>query len=129
MPKFSKTSNERLSTCDYQLQRLFCEVIKHVDCIIIEGYRNEQDQHKYFLAGTSKKDWPNGEHNSLPSRAVDVMPWPLDWKDEKRIHYFIGFVMATAIQMGIKVRSGHDWDCDFDLEDQSFVDSPHWELT
>ena len=128
MPKFSEASLARLNTCDERLQRVFREVIKHFDCVITEGHRGEELQHQYFLEGKSKKDWPNGEHNHIPSRAVDAVPYPVDYKDVRRICYFAGYVMATALTLGIKLRWGYDWDGDTDLNDQTFNDGPHFEL-
>ena len=37
MPKFGKTSRDRLATCDDKLQQVFNEVIKYVDCSVLEG--------------------------------------------------------------------------------------------
>jgi peptidoglycan L-alanyl-D-glutamate endopeptidase CwlK len=127
MPKFSQRSIDNLALCHPDLQRLFTEVVKHVDCIVIEGYRGQEKQHEAFVTGKSKLDWPNGKHNQLPSLAVDAMPFPIDWKDEKRIHYFIGFVLGVASQLGIQIRSGHDWDRDNDLDEHDFQDGPHFE--
>jgi peptidoglycan L-alanyl-D-glutamate endopeptidase CwlK len=127
MPQFGKTSLEKLSTCHPDLQRLFNEVIKHYDCTIIEGHRSYEDQLKAFNTGKSKIK-SGGKHNHSPSLAVDVGPSPLNWKDKEKFYHFIGFVKATAIQLGIKIRCGGDWDSDNDLKDQVFFDLPHFEL-
>ena len=36
--------------------------------------------------------------------------------------------MSTGLLLGIKLRWGHDWDGDIDLNDQKFNDGPHYEL-
>ena len=128
MARFSALSRERLGTCAEQLQRVFYEVIKHFDCIILEGHRGQALQDLYVAQGKSKVKWPNGKHNSLPSKAVDAIPFPVDWDDVNRICYFAGYVMATALSMGIRLRWGKDWDMDTDLNDQRFRDGPHYEL-
>ncbi len=128
MPTFGALSRERLATCDSRIQLVFNEVIKYFDCSIIEGSRGEALQHLYYTQGKSKVDWPNGEHNQIPSQAVDAMPYPIVWTDSKRICYFAGYVMGIAKHMGIPLRWGHDWDRDTDLNVQSFNDSPHYEL-
>ena len=128
MSAFSAISKGRLETCDERLQKVFNEVVKHFDCSILEGHRNEADQNKYFSQKKSKVKWPFGEHNKLPSRAVDAMPFPVNWNDIQRICYFAGYVMATALSMGIRLRWGKDWDGDTDLNDQTFQDAPHYEL-
>ena len=129
MPRFGTLSMSRLLTCEERLQRLFLEVIKHVDCSVLCGHRGQAEQRQAYLDGTSKVDWPDGKHNAIPSRAVDVMPYPIDWKDKAGHAYFGGFVIATALAIGIRIRWGHDWDRDHDLDDQKFIDSPHYELT
>jgi len=127
MAHFGKSSLERLATCDPDIQKVFNEVIKYFDCTIIEGHRGRAAQHRAYTTGASKVDWPNGKHNTFPSKAVDVMPYPVDWNDIQRLCYFAGFVMSTALRMGIKLRWGKDWDGDTDLNDQKFKDGPHFE--
>ena len=63
--------------------------------------------------------------------AVDAAPClsgKIDWNDAKFFCLFAGVVLSTASQLGIKIRWGGDWDGDFDLKDQSFIDLPHFEL-
>jgi len=128
MSEFSKASALKLASCDERIQRVFNEVIKHFDCVIVEGHRGREDQNRYYNEGKSKLAWPQGEHNSIPSKAVDAVPYPINWKDINRICYFAGYVMATALSMGIKLRWGKDWDGDTDLNDQTFQDGPHFEI-
>lgn len=127
--KFSNKSLEKLNTCHPDIQKVMQEVIKHTDCTIIEGVRTKETQEEYVRTGKSKT--MNSKH--LPqadgcSHAVDVMAYPIKWSDWKRNCYFAGFVMATAKSMGINLRSGIDWDSDFDISEHSFLDGPHFEL-
>ena len=128
MPRFGRTSKKRLLTCDEDLQDLFNEVIKYVDCSILEGHRDEESQNKYFKDGKTKVKYPNGRHNSIPSRAVDVVPYPVDWNDRERFHLFAGFVLGIAQSMEINVRWGGDWNKNFEVDDNKFDDFPHFEL-
>ena len=128
MPKFGRTSLKRLNTCDEDLQALFKEVVKYFDCSVIEGHRNEARQNKAFEDGNSKVKFPKGRHNSKPSKAVDVVPYPVDWEDRERMTYFAGFVKGVAYMMGIPVRWGGDWNNNTDLKDNNFDDLPHFEL-
>ena len=128
MPKFGKRSKERLKTCHSDLQKLFEEVIKHIDCSVLEGHRGKEEQNKYFADGVSKVEYPNGRHNATPSNAVDVTPYPVDWKDRERQTLFAGFVIGTARSMGVNLRWGGDWDRDFQVNDNDFDDFPHFEL-
>ena len=128
MPKFGRKSKERLSTCDDKLQKLFNEVIKYVDCSILEGHRSKDRQNKLYEEGKTKVKYPNGRHNRQPSSAVDVTPYPVDWKDRERQTLFAGFVIGVASQMNINLRWGGDWDQDFQVADNRFDDFPHFEL-
>lgn len=128
MPSFSQTSKEKLSQCDSRLQAIFNEVIKHWDCTILEGHRDEETQNRYFSEGKSKLQYPEGKHNQLPSEAVDAIPYPIRWDDILRIYAFAGFVLGVAAANDIKIRWGGDWDGDKDFKDQNFNDLVHFEL-
>ena len=128
MPRFGRKSKERLATCDKRLQDVFNEVIKHVDCSVLEGNRNEERQNKLFDEGKTKVKFPNGRHNSSPSLAVDITPYPVDWSDRERQTLFAGFVLGIANRMGITLRWGGDWDMDFKVMDNRFDDFPHFEV-
>jgi hypothetical protein len=128
MPKFGSKSTENLLTCHTKLIEVFNEVIKHVDCSVLQGHRGEEEQNKYFNEGKSKVPYPKGRHNSVPSRAVDVTPYPVDWDDRERQTLFAGFVIGIALARGIKLRWGGDWDSDFKVQDNRFDDFPHFEL-
>ena len=88
MPRFGKRSKERLATCDERLQKLFNEVINYVDCSVLEGHRSSARQNKLYEEGKTKVRYPKGRHNHKPSRAVDVVPYPIDWNDRERFHLF-----------------------------------------
>ena len=126
--KFGERSLRNLGSCVIDLQKLFTEVIKHYDCSVIEGHRTLEKQDEAFHSGKSHLEWPHSKHNRYKSRAVDVVPYPIDWNDWDRFYHFAGFVKATAIRMGLEIRCGIDWDGDNDFKDQNFHDAPHFEL-
>lgn len=134
MPKFSNKSLEQLRTAHTTLQNLFQEVILRIDCSILKGHRGEEEQNAAVERGASKTKYPFSKHNSLPSFAVDVYPYPYDWdhpdsfNNIKKFYFFAGVVKGIAWELGIKIRWGGDWDSDNDLTDQNFNDLPHWEL-
>lgn len=135
MPRFSDVSASRLSTCDLELQILFFEVIKHVDCIVLEGHRGLEAQEEAVRKGNSKLHWPDGKHNKIPSNAVDVTPCPIDWKNEKRFYWFAGYVLGIAEQlkqqgkMTKSIRYGGDWNMNMDITDETGLrDLVHFEL-
>ena len=125
---FSTRSKSRLMGCHPDLQRLFEEVCKTHDCTILEGHRDKKRQDDAFRSGLSKLRFPQSKHNRYPSHAVDVIPYPIDFSDVKRIYAFGWFVLETAKKMGIKIRWGGDWDGDGDIKDQKFNDLVHFEL-
>ena len=128
MATFGKTSKKRLATCDIRLQRILNDVIKVADCTILCGHRNKAEQQKAFNTGRSKVQYPNGKHNSYPSKAVDVAPYPIDWDDTERFHIFAALMFAVAKRHNIRLRYGGDWDMDGDTTDQTFNDLPHFEV-
>jgi hypothetical protein len=133
MPRYSSRSKRRLATCDQRLQDVFNEVIKHVDCSILEGYRNKERQNKLYDEKRTKVKYPNGRHNVNPSKAVDVTPYPVDWADRERQTLFAGFVIGIARSMGTKIRWGGNWDMysengRWEVEDNKFDDFPHFEI-
>lgn len=127
--KFSARSQSRLNTCHPDLIRLFEAVIADGhDCTVIEGHRGKDAQDEAFRTGKSKKQWPNGKHNSTPSQAVDVMPFPIDWVNRAQHVAFAKAVFAKADELGIKVRWGGDFNMDGNWTNDSLIDRPHWEL-
>jgi hypothetical protein len=129
MYKYSKKSMARLETCHPDIQKVLLEAIKHVDLTIIEGVRTREIQEEYVRTGKSKT--MNSKHLKQSdgySHAVDVMAWPIKWNDWKRNAYVNGFLVGLAQGMGVKLRSGIDWDGDFDVSEHTFLDAPHLEL-
>jgi len=126
--KFSPKSEMNLSQTHPDLQKVFNEVIKLHDCSVICGFRSEYEQNKAYQNNSSKHKWPNSKHNRHPSMAIDVVPYPLDWKDFKRFFYFAGIVKAVASSQNIKLRWGGDFNMNGIFTDERFVDLPHYEL-
>ena len=128
MPKFSEKSISKLSTCHPLLQRVFHEVVREFDCTILEGHRDKDRQNQMVADGKSQVQWPDGKHNTVPSLAVDVTPYPIKWDDRERQTLFAGYVLATAKSMGVTLRWGGDWDRDTEVRDNSFDDLVHFEI-
>ena len=129
MPQFSKASSDRLATCDQRLQDLFNAVIDEVDCTVLVGHRGREEQEKAFSEGHSKLHWPDGKHNKMPSMAVDVSPYPVNWNETARWVAFSEIVLAKAATLGISLRWGGDWDGRGDGNPpDALQDLPHYEL-
>lgn len=134
MPKFSRSSQDKLLDADPNLQILFNYVIRYFDCKVICSVRNKEDQNIAFAEGASTVQYPHSKHNSSPSKAVDVVPWPIEWGNVNRMRYFIGFVKGVAQMlkeygtMDKEIVTGMDWNDNTILTDQRFNDFPHFEV-
>jgi peptidoglycan L-alanyl-D-glutamate endopeptidase CwlK len=126
MPSFSPKSTARLATCERSLQAVFNEVVKHFDCTVLEGRRTKKRQE--WLYANKKTKTLQSKHLYDPAQAVDVAPYPIDWRDTDRFYYFAGYVMGTAEQLGIAIRWGGDWNEDTQVRDEDFKDLVHFEL-
>ena len=134
MAYFSEISQTRLETCHKDLQTLFNHIIQSYDCSILCGHRDEIDQNKAYREGKSKLKFPRSLHNLVPSRAIDVAPYPIDWQNIIRFYAFGGYVLGVAQHLRStreithNLRWGGDWRGNRVYNDQKFIDLPHFEL-
>lgn len=128
MPSFGKRSLASLETCDPRLQSVAHEAIQDFDFAVICGHRNKQDQDKAIADGKSKTPWPTSKHNSIPSRAMDLVPYPVDWDDVGRFKAMAGVVLTAAEKLGVELRWGGDFNRDGDKTTNDAWDLPHFEL-
>tara|TARA_R100001510_G_C7592518_1_gene161740 strand:+ start:159 stop:557 length:399 start_codon:yes stop_codon:yes gene_type:complete len=130
VPRFGKKSRERLKGVDSRLINVLNEVVKYFDITVIEGLRSQERQNELVAQGKSKTKF--GKH--VEGKAVDIAPYPIDWKARDDFHYLGGFVLGVASKMGIDVRWGGDWS-DSSLsknarttKDNNFDDLVHFEI-
>lgn len=130
MPSFGERSLRNLSQVHPDLVRLCEAVIEITDFAVICGHRGEAEQNALYGATPqrSKVRWPDSKHNSLPSRAIDVAPYPIDWSDREAFARLAGIFIGVAHGLGIDLRWGGDWDRDGQTDDEEFSDLPHIEL-
>jgi len=130
MPRFGKLSKERLKGVDAKLQNVLNEVVKYFDITIIEGLRSQERQNELVAQGKSKTKF--GKH--VEGKAVDIAPYPIDWKARDDFHYLGGFMLGMAASMGIKIRWGGDWNASSlfkgqrTTKDNNFDDLVHFEI-
>tara|TARA_R110002020_G_scaffold260917_1_gene475279 strand:- start:10 stop:408 length:399 start_codon:yes stop_codon:yes gene_type:complete len=130
MPKFGKRSKDRLKGVDDKLQNVLNEVVKYFDITIIEGLRSQERQNELVKQGKSKTKF--GKH--VQGKAVDIAPYPIDWKARDDFHYLGGFMLGMAASMGIKIRWGGDWNASSlfkgqrTTKDNNFDDLVHFEI-
>lgn len=128
MYKFGKRSRARLKGVDSRLVNVLNELIKVMDVTIIEGVRSAETQNKYFKDGKSKLDGINKKSNHQLGKAVDLAPYPINWKESNRFYYMGGMIRGIAKQLNLKIRWGGDWDSDGETKDQTFMDLVHIEI-
>lgn len=120
MPSFGRVSKSRLGTCHNLLQDILNEAIKEYDFSVLCGHRGKAEQDAAYNAGNSKLKFPQSKHNQMPSLAVDIAPYPIDWNDLDRFKELGAIVKRIAREKGIDLSWGGDW--------KSFKDYPHFQL-
>jgi len=120
MPHFGRLSLSRLETCDRRLRMICEEAIKVMDFSVLCGHRDKEAQNKAFKDGNSNAEYPASKHNQIPSQAVDIAPYPINWNDKERFARLAGIMEGIAHSKGIKICWGGDF--------ESIVDMPHFQL-
>lgn len=137
MPRFSKASLAQLETCDPRLQEIMHEAIKVVDFKVTQGHRSVAEQKRLFAQGrtapgsiVTKVDGveKKSKHNYKPSKAVDFVPYPVDWSSREKFAYIAGVMMGIAKAKGIPLRWGGDFNRNSNLDDDQWDDAPHVEI-
>lgn len=103
-----------------------------VDC----GVRTKAEQAELYARGRTKPGpvvtWTmNSRH--LPAadgfgRAVDLVPFPIDWNDPAKFNAIAKAMFAAAAELKVSLRWGADWDKDGKPREKGEYDSPHFEL-
>jgi len=130
MPKLGKRSKKRLEGVDERLVHLLNEVVEYFDITVIEGIRSQERQDELVAKGLSKTKF--GKH--VQGKAVDISPYPIDWDARDDFHYLGGWMLATANQLGYKIRWGGDWNASSQFKgkrttkDNRFDDLVHFEI-
>jgi len=145
--KLSKTSNERLDTCDLYIRQVIRKAIElsAIDFGVAQGKRTVAEQTQYFNEGKSKVNPANYTKEELPlkgkhitddvytlSGAVDLYAYipgkGASW-DHNHLCYIAGVVMAVDASMQGLLRWGGNWSRGGEiLPKGSFHDLPHFEM-
>lgn len=122
--KFGKRSIENLNTCSPLLRALMIYSIatSDIDFAIICGHRGKEDQNEAYYSKPQRSllKFPNSKHNALPSNAVDIAPYPVDWDDICSFNALADHIKRIARFLNIPIIWGGDW--------ISFKDRPHYQL-
>jgi peptidoglycan L-alanyl-D-glutamate endopeptidase CwlK len=132
MRTWSNRSKKVYDTLDPRLQVLVTRLRDEVaDISLTSGYRTPDEQNELFEIGASTVRWPDSKHNKIPSKAVDLQPFPYPKYEPKlwgALGYLAGRAHAIAQEEGFSIRWGGDWNRNGDLTDQKFDDLFHLEL-
>jgi len=144
MPKFGKRSKANLRNVHQDLVLVAYEAIKITDFSVLYGHRSQELQFKLYQKGRKKINgrWRVSDkskivtyrdgykklskHNFGIARALDIAPYPIDWKNLKRFYYMAGVFVACANRLkweGVIDKTivwGGNW--------ISFKDYPHFQI-
>jgi peptidoglycan L-alanyl-D-glutamate endopeptidase CwlK len=135
----SKLSQKRLMGVHPDLIRVVKRAIEITtqDFMVLEGVRTKLRQAELYAQGRTKPGevvtWTmNSRHFIDPktgySHAVDLVPFPLNWKDITAFDAMADAMKKAAKELGISIRWGADWDRDGKPREKGEKDSPHFEL-
>jgi hypothetical protein len=128
MPHFGTASKTHLDTIEPEIQDVLKEAIKHTDFSIVWGFRDMEAQNQAFAAGRSQRRWPTSKHNSDPSIAFDVTPYPRGYNSTyKEFFEMATYILAAASKQGVPLRWGGHWK-NFTGKGQYDRDWAHFEM-
>ncbi len=118
-----ESSLAALGTAHPDLQRLIKLVSQYVDAgalkyagivdiAVLCGYRDKAGQDAAVLKKTSKTPWPKSKHNRMPSDAVDVAVFPVNYNDKTyagKMAVLHAFICGVAARIGVELFN-IDWD-------------------
>jgi len=110
-----KESLANLATCHVDLQDLIEHVAAGIDrgdlawakirdIKVTCGYRGKVAQDAAVANGFSKAPWPTSKHNTTPSDAVDVVPYPELWSDDVKLRVLHAYIAGVARGIGLDLR-------------------------
>ena len=140
--KLSKAGEARLLLVHPDLQKCTRRTLEIMDIMVDEStIRTIVQQKEFFDKGVSKtmdslhlpRAFPEFGGQLLVC-AVDINPYPLDFKNKARYIYMAGLFMMAADELYKKgeishgIRWGGDWNRNNDPSDEKFEDMGHFEL-
>ena len=110
MPLFGKRSRQERDSCDMDLQEILNEAIKHIDFSVVHGHRDMEQQNTAFNEGRSRNRWPTSKHNSAPSFAFDIVPYPGGYQASyEKFYEMATYILQSASYIGIPLIWGGHW--------------------
>jgi len=119
-------------TLDPRLQNLCNEIlVEYSNISLLYGYRGRVLQNRLFQEKKSKLRFPDSKHNTRPSLAVDIAPWPYPINDNilfGALGFLGGIATVLARRDGLPLVWGGDWNVNGSMVDNTFNDYFHIEL-
>lgn len=126
-------SRERLTGVEPELAAVVKRAIELTtqDFMVLEGVRTVARQKQLYAQGRTAPGnivtWTMRSKH-IEGKAVDLVPWPVDWNTASKFDAIYTAMMAAADELGVSIRSGMDWDGDGKLRERRESDSPHFEI-
>ena len=123
MPHFGKQSRIKRNECEPALQRVLNQAINSYDFSVICGFRGMAAQNEAERTGNSHLRFPASKHNSFPSKAFDVVPYPDKFDASEEEFYLLAtHILAAASEQGVPLRWGGHWTTLHDLAHFELID-------
>lgn len=131
--KLGKTSLARLQGVDETLVNVVKRAIEisEVDFTVMEGVRTLERQRELYAQGRTAPGkivtWTMKSRH-IEGKAVDLVPYPLDWNDLEKFNKIKDAMFQAARELDVNLRWGADWDGDGNYREKGEYDSPHFEI-
>lgn len=131
--KLGKTSLARLKGVDETLVNVVKRAIEisEVDFTVLEGLRTLERQRELYAQGRTAPGkivtWTMKSRH-IEGKAVDLVPYPLDWNDLDKFDKIKDAMFQAAKELDVNLRWGADWDGDGNYREKGEYDSPHFEI-
>ena len=131
--KLGKTSLARLQGVDETLVNVVKRAIEisEVDFTVLEGVRTLERQRELYAHGRTAPGkivtWTMKSRH-IEGKAVDLVPYPLDWNDLEKFNKIKDAMFKAAKEQDVNLRWGADWDQDGHYREKGETDSPHFEI-
>ena len=131
--KLGKTSLALLQGVDETLVNVVKRAIEisEVDFTVLEGVRTLERQRELYAQGRTAPGkivtWTM-KSKHIEGKAVDLVPYPLDWNDLEKFNKIKDAMFKAAKEQDVNLRWGADWDQDGNYREKGETDSPHFEI-
>lgn len=129
-----KTSLARLIGVDETLVKVVKRAIEisEVDFTVLEGVRTLARQRELYAQGRTAPGkivtWTM-KSKHIEGKAVDLVPYPLDWNDLGKFDKIKHAMFQAAAEQGVSIRWGADWNGNGTPREKGEYDSPHFEIS